>query len=188
MSSAQTSIEKLAAQTQQTALLAGSVLDPADRATFNTDLATYLAAVADQDSVVLADEELTEMPSFVPLEKMQSDVRALVRRAQGTENAEPVRTLQSDVLQLAEIQAELNAVARRGLPDVVLQLLILTGCMSAATVGMLAVEVERPYLIAGWALVIAMGLTVVIALYNPFDGSVSVTFDPVSDALRRITS
>ena len=38
----------------------------------------------------------------------------------------------------------------------------------------------------GWAVVIAMGLTVVMALYNPFDGSVSVTFDPLTDAAARV--
>lgn len=58
--------------------------------------------------------------------------------------------------------------------------------MPAATVGVLAVDIRRPYLIVGWALVIAMGLTVVIALYDPFSGSVAITFDPLSDAARRI--
>ncbi len=188
MSSAQTSIEKLAAQAQQTALLGGSVLDSADTATLRVDLIAYLKAIADRDSLVLANGEVAEMPSFPALEQLQSDVHVMERASQNTPEAASVRTLQANVLQLAETQAELNAVARRGLPDVVLQLLVLTGCMSAATVGMLAVGVERPYLIVGWAVVIAMGLTVVIALYNPFEGTVSVTFDPISDAVRRISA
>lgn len=126
------------------------------------------------------------MPSFTSLEALQGDIRVLERTTKDSSNAADVRTLQADVVQLAQTQAELNAVARRGLPSVVLQLLILTGCLSAATVGVLAVDIRRPYLIVGWALVIAMGLTVVIALYDPFSGSVAITFDPLSDAARRI--
>jgi len=97
-----------------------------------------------------------------------------------------LRTVQNNVITMAGTQAELNVVARRGPPSLVLQLLVLTGCLSAATVGMLAVGVHRPYLIVGWAFVIAMGLTVVIAIYNPFAGSVSITFDPLLDAASRI--
>jgi hypothetical protein len=152
----------------------------------NADLRAYLTAIAGQDSVVLATEEATEMPSFSALETLQDDVRDLDRAAQNTPESASVRTLQSQVLQLAEVQAELNAVARRQLPSVVLQLLVLSGCLSAATVGMLAVDVVRPYLIVGWAFVIAMGLTVVLGLYNPFDGSVAVTFQPMLDATSRI--
>lgn len=186
MSSAQTSVERLAAQAQQTALLAGSVLEPADANRFSADLRGYLNAITDQDSVVLAGGVQTEMPSFTSLEALQGDIRVLERTTKDSSNAADVRTLQADVVQLAQTQAELNAVARRGLPSVVLQLLILTGCLSAATVGVLAVDIRRPYLIVGWALVIAMGLTVVIALYDPFSGSVAITFDPLSDAARRI--
>jgi hypothetical protein len=186
MSTAQTDVERLAAQAQQTALLAGSVLDPADSATVTSDVAAYLTAIADQDSAVLATEETTEMPSFPALEKLQSDVRDLVRSGGAGEDATVLRTVQNNVITMAGTQAELNAVARRGLPSIVLQLLVLTGCLSAATVGMLAVGVHRPYLIVGWAFVIAMGLTVVIAIYNPFAGSVSITFDPLLDAAQRI--
>lgn len=186
MSSAQSSVEKLAAQAQQTALLVGSTLAPADDERISADMVAYLQAVADRDSVVLAQEEVTEMPSFAALEKLQNDVYALERNAPYGADTASLRTLQTGVLQMAQFQAELNAVARRGLPPVVLQLLIVTGCLSAATVGMLAVNVRRPYLIVGWAVVIAMGLTVVIALYNPFEGSVAVTFDPLLDAAQRI--
>jgi hypothetical protein len=186
MSSAQSSVEKLAAQAQQTALLVGSTLAPVDDERISTDMVAYLQAIADRDSVVLAQEEVTEMPSFAALEKLQNDVHDLERNAADGADTTSLRTLQSGVLQMAQFQAELNAVARRGLPPVVLQLLIATGCLSAATVGLLAVNVRRPYLIVGWAVVIAMGLTVVIALYNPFEGSVAVTFDPLLDAAQRI--
>lgn len=186
MSSAQSSIERLAAQAQQTALLAGSALEPAAANGFDADLRSYLVTITDKDSVVLAGGVQTEMPSFASLEALQSDIRKLELTTKDSTAAADVRTLQADVVQLAQTQAELNAVARRGLPSVVLQLLILTGCLSAATVGLLAVDVRRPYLIVGWALVIAMGLTVVIALYAPFGGSVAVTFDPLSDAAGRI--
>jgi len=186
MSSAQSSIEKIAAQSQQMALLAGGVLTPAESDKVAQDLATYLRVIADQDSVVLATGEVPEMPSFGPLETLETDVRELERTPRSGNDAAQVAALHNDVVQLAETQAELNAVARRGLPSVVLQLLILTGSLSAATVGMLAVGIRRPYLIVGWALVIAMGLTVVIALYDPFSGSVSVTYDPITDAAQRI--
>lgn len=186
MSSAQSSVERLAAQAQQTALLSGSVLDAQASATFDADLRDYLRAIAEKDSLILANEETTELPSFTPLVKLQDDVRGIVKAGSSTQNAAEVRTIQNNVITMAGTQAELNAVARRGLPPVVLQLLVLTGCLSAATVGMLAVGIRRPYLIVGWAFVIAMGLTVVIAIYNPFAGSVAITFDPLLDAAHRI--
>ncbi|MDQ1304599.1 MAG: hypothetical protein QG671_426, partial [Actinomycetota bacterium] len=43
-----------------------------------------------------------------------------------------------------------------------------------------------PYLIAGWALVTAMGITVVLTLYDPFSGSVTVNFQPLLDAAERL--
>ncbi len=85
-----------------------------------------------------------------------------------------------------QAQAELNAIARRDLPPVFIQLLILTGALSAATVGIVAARTKRPYLIAGWALVTAMGITVVLTLYDPFSGSVTVNFQPLLDAAERL--
>ncbi len=186
MSTAQTDVERLAAQAQQTALLAGGLADRSASATLSADLVAYLSTIAEKDSVVLASVETTEMPSFPALEKLQADVTTLVRSDTAGQDATTFRSVQADIVTMAGTQAELNAVARRGLPDIVLQLLLLTGCLSAATVGMLAVRVHRPYLIVGWAFVIAMGLTVVIAIYNPFGGSVSITFDPLLDAAARI--
>lgn len=186
MSTAQSAVERLAAQGQQTALVADGISDPTTRATVDTDLQAYLRAVADQDRVVLAEEEVTEMPSFSSLQTLAHTVRDLSRAAAGGPDAGALGTVQSNVSTMAGIQAELNAVARRALPPVVVQLLVVTGALSAATVGMLAVGVRRPYLIAGWALVIAMGLAVVVAIYNPFAGSVQITFDPLLDAAQRI--
>ena len=80
---------------------------------------------------------------------------------------------------------------RLRLPRLIAPLLVVlvgVGLMAAATVGMLGVKIRRPYLIVGWAVVIAMGLTVVMALYNPFDGSVAVTFDPLTDAAARVAA
>ena len=68
----------------------------------------------------------------------------------------------------------------------VLWLLLFTATLSAAVMGIVATKVSRPYLILGWAIVAATGICVVLSLYNPFDGTVSVDFQPLADAAARI--
>ncbi len=184
MSAAQGSIEKVAASAQQISWLTENLEDKAAARTINDDLAPYLLTIADKDRAKLASGDIVQLPSFDYLDKLERDVHA-VGKTGSTVNPESGQLL-SAAAALTGAQAELNAVARRQLPTVVLWLLFFTATLSAAVMGIVATKVKRPYLILGWAIVAATGITVVLSLYNPFDGTVSVDFQALSDAAMRI--
>lgn len=185
INAAQVAVEKVAAEAQQMALLTDTLADRERADAIKSTLNNYLTTIANDDRQSLVARQLVELPSFVQLEVLEQEVREL---AAGSPQAKPevAGALQTSVSNLARAQADLNAVARRDLPPIVLQLLFLTGLLSAVTVGIAAAGAERPYLIVGWALVSALGLAVVLALNDPFAGGVSVTFEPLLDAASRI--
>lgn len=185
ITAAQQAVEKVAIEAQQLALVADSLENTSEAEKINASLTAYLTTIAEDDRTSLEAGQFVEMPSFVDLETLQEDVRKLSVSG-STTKSDTASTLQSSVSNLARAQADLNAVARRDVPPIVLQLLFLTGVLSAVTVGIVAAGVERPRLIVGWALISALGLTVVLALNDPFGGGVSVTFQPLLDAASRI--
>lgn len=184
MSAAQVSIEKVAASAQQVSWLTENLSDSSKTVVINEDLDRYLTTIVNNDRTNLADRNLVELPSFDSLNKLERDVRQTSKTG-ATVNPE-FGPLLSAASSLTESQAELNALARRQLPSVVLWLLIFTAGLSAAVMGIVATKVRRPYLIFGWALVAAIGISVVLSLYNPFIGTVSVDFQPLTDAAARI--
>lgn len=128
--------------------------------------------------------DIVQLPSFDNLDQLERDVHR-IGQAGTTVNPESGPML-SAAATLTGAQAELNGVARRQLPTVVLWLLIFTAALSAAVMGIVATNVRRPYLILGWALVGGIGISVVLSLYNPFAGTVAVDFQPLVDAALRI--
>lgn len=184
MSAAQGSVEKVAASAQQISWLTENLEDRDSAKVINSDLSEYLTTIATRDRAQLASGDIVQLPSFDYLDKLEKDVH-LIGKAGSATNPESGPLL-SAAAALTGAQGELNAVARRQLPDVVLWLLLFTATLSAAVMGIVATEVRRPYLILGWAIVAAMGVSVVLSLYNPFDGTVSVDFLPLTDAASRI--
>ena len=184
ISTAQSGVEKVASQAQEIAWLTDRIDDPVTAKKINRDLRLYLTTIANEDRLLLAGREFDEMPSFKYLDALEQDLRTAAKADVAT-NPEASKLVGTGA-EMALSQAELNAVARRDLPPVFIQLLVFTGLLSAATVGILAARTHRPYLIVGWALVTAMGITVVLSLYDPFAGSVQVNFQPLLDAAERI--
>ena len=88
---------------------------------------------------------MVQLPSFDELDTLERDVH-LVGKSGTTANPESGPLL-SAAANLTGAQADLNAVARRQLPAVVLWLLLFTATLSAAVMGIVAVKVRRPYLI-----------------------------------------
>ena len=87
---------------------------------------------------------------------------------------------------VAQKQADLVSIARRQLPTSMLWLLLIAGTLSSMVMGIVATKVEHPFLLVGWALVSAIGISVVLSLYNPFAGDVAVDLQPLDDAAQRI--
>lgn len=185
MSAAQTSIDQVAASAQQISWLSENLADRSDAQLINDDLAGYLRTIATEDRAKLSSGDIVQLPSFNDLDKLERDVH---RIGQAGSDVNPESgPLLSSASSLTGAQAELNAVARRQLPSVVLWLLVFTAALSAAVMGIVATKVKRPYLILGWAMVAAIGMSVVLSLYNPFDGTVAVDFQPLIDAADRIS-
>ena len=124
------------------------------------------------------------MPSFKYLDVLEKQMRELAASA-SVEDPEASRALTS-ASAIAQSQAELVSIARRQLPTSVLWLLLVAGTLSSMVMGIVATKVERPFLLVGWALVSAIGISVVLSLYNPFAGGVSVDLQPLEDAATRI--
>ena len=188
MSSAQSSVEKLGAQAQQTALLIGSTLDRPDDQRISDDLVAYLNTIAKRGQRrPLAGGGARDAVLRGTSRSCRATCTTSSRHAPAGTDAASLRTLQSQVLAARAVSRPSSTRWR-----VAACLRWCSSCSSSPDacppprVGMLAVKIRRPYLIVGWAVVIAMGLTVVMALYNPFDGSVAVTFDPLTDAAARI--
>ncbi len=184
MSGAQASIEKVASSAQQISWLTENIQDVQEARVINEDLSGYLKTIVNQDRGKLATGDIVQLPSFDYLDRLERDVHRIGKA--GSKTIPESGSLLSSGATLMGGQAELNALARRQLPNVVLWLLFLTAGLSAAVMGIVATKVRRPYLILGWALVAAVGISVVLSLYNPFDGTVSVDFQPLIDAAERI--
>lgn len=184
MSAAQVAIEQVASSSQQLSWLTLNLNDQARANAINEDVVRYLNTIVEQDRKVLPSGDIVELPSFNALDQLE---RQIHQAAQGGSAVNPeVGPMLSAAAALTGSQAQLNAVARRQLPSVVMWLLLFTATLSAAVMGIVATKVRRPYLIVGWAFVAAIGIAVVLSLYSPFAGTVAVDFQPISDASQRI--
>jgi len=184
ISSAQTSVEKVAASAQEVAWLIENVEDRSRADVVARDLKDYMRVVSEEDGPKLAVGELNDLPSLPYLDRLERGVRALEKNADSSDpEAGQVLTVASSI---AEGQVELLSIARRQLPASVLWLLLTAGTLSSMVMGIVATKVTRPFMLVGWALVSAMGVGVVLGLYNPFAGDVTVNFQPLQDGIQRI--
>ncbi|MFN8126989.1 MAG: hypothetical protein U0R64_10840 [Candidatus Nanopelagicales bacterium] len=184
INSAQTSVEKVAASAQDVAWLTHNLSDRDRAAAITKDLKDYLRAVSEEDVPRLAAGDVQELPSLVYLDRLEERVRGLAKHASASDpEADRVLAVASNI---AEGHVELLSIARRQLPVSVLWLLLTAGTLSCIVMGIVATKVTRPFLLVGWALVSAMGISVVLSLYNPFAGDVTVNFQPLRDGVERI--
>lgn len=184
ISAAQSAVEGVAASAQEIAWLTENLRDRSRADAIVQDLKAYLETMSGQDQARLADGDLGELPSFTYLDSLEGQVRSLAAQP-STKDPEAARALTA-ASALAQQQADLVSIARRQVPTSMLWLLLVTGTLSSMVMGIVATKVQRPYLLVGWALVSAIGLSVVLSLYNPFAGGVSVDMQPLDDAAQRI--
>jgi hypothetical protein len=67
-----------------------------------------------------------------------------------------------------------------------LALIVLSGALLAATVGMSALTVKPRYLMYAWAFLAAVSVAVVLMIDFPFSGGVTVNLGPLSVAAASI--
>lgn len=184
INSAQTSVENVAASAQKVAWLTENLSDRRQADAIQQDLKDYLRAISEEDAPRLARGDVGELPSLTYLDRLERQVRRLAQDPQASDpEATQVLSVASSI---AEDQVELLSIARRQLPVSVLWLLLVAGTLSSMLMGIVATEVNRPFLLVGWALVSAMGISIVVSLYNPFAGDVTVNFQPLQDGVERI--
>ena len=184
ISTAQSAVEKVAASTQEVAWLTENLSDRRKADEIVQTLKQYLETISTQDQARLADGDLGEMPSFTYLDVLENQMREVAAEA-SARDPEASRALTA-ASTIAQNQADLVSIARRQLPTSMLWLLLVAGTLSSMVMGIVATKVERPFLLVGWALVSAIGISVVLSLYNPFAGGVAVDMQPLDDAAQRI--
>jgi hypothetical protein len=184
LNAGQEAVDAQATSAQQLAWATKSISDKAGAAKVVGNLDRYLAAAADEDPAILAQGGVAVLPSAADFDTLQHSVHN-VAYGKGTSSSEAnAMTLAAAALTAA--QAKVAAVAQRSLPPLMTGLLIAAGALLAVAMGASAAEVDRPYLMYGWAFVSAIALSLVLTLDLPFRGGITVNMGPlvqVSDTL-----
>ncbi len=184
ISAAQSAVEKVAASAQEVAWLTENMQDKEAASEIGLTLKKYLETVQTQDVDRLAARDLRGMPSFTYIDALQGQLHNLtISRSVDGEGASRAMDAAAAI---AENQAELVSIARRQLPDALLWLLLVAGTLSSMVMGIVATKVDGPFLLIGWALVSAIGISVVLIMYAPFSGDIAVDMQALDDAAHRI--
>jgi hypothetical protein len=180
----QDAVDLQASSAQQLSWAASQLQDQAGAAEVNSDLRNYLDTVVSKDGPALADGNFTALPSAETFDTLQNSVH---RVASGHANADPVASgMVSAAASLTAAQSKVTAVAQRSLPIILIALIVLSGALLAATVGMAALTAKPPLLMFAWAFLSAVSVAVVLMMDFPFSGGVTVNLGPLSVAAGSI--
>ena len=180
----QDAVDLQASSAQQLSWAASEIQDQAGAAEVNGNLRDYLNTVVDRDGAALADGNFGALPSAETFDTLQNSVH---RVASGPGNRDPVASgMVSAAASLTAAQSKVTAVAQRSLPIILIALIVLSGTLLAATVGMAALTVKPPYLMYAWALLSAVSVAVVLMMDFPFSGGITVNLGPLSVAAASI--
>ncbi len=180
----QDAVDLQASSAQQLSWAASQIQDQAGAAEVNGNLRNYLDTVVNKDGRALADGNFTALPSAETFDTLQNSVH---RVASGHANADPVASgMVSAAASLTAAQSKVTAVAQRSLPIILIALIVLSGALLAATVGMSALTVKPPYLMYAWAFLAAVSVAVVLMMDFPFSGGITVNLGPLRVAAGSI--
>ena len=158
----------------------------ADSEDLSRGLVAFLDALATQDSAGFQSDQVVVMPSTIALRAFEKDVYRVLKT--GGVNATQASALESAAVALATAHAEIIAVSRRALPPLLTALMFVTALLLAVVMGMSMAGVRRPVLMVAWCFVTALSVCVVLQLDRPFNGTISVNLEPISDVSTWITS
>ena len=184
VSAGQDAVDLQASSAQQLSWATSAIQDQSGAETVNDDLREYLNTVVDKDGPAFAEGNVGARPSAEEFDTLQNSVHQV---ASGQGNTDPVASgMVSAAASLTAAQSKVTAVAQRSLPTILFALILLSGSLLAATVGMSALTVKRPYLMYGWAFLAAVSVAVVLMIDFPFNGGVTVNLGPLSVAADSI--
>jgi hypothetical protein len=180
----QDAVDLQASSAQQLSWAASELQDQAGAAEVNGNLRKYLDTVVNKDGPALAAGDFSALPSAETFDTLQNSVH---RVASGPRNSDPVTSgMVSAAASLTAAQSKVTAVAQRSLPTILIALIVLSGVLLAATVGMSALTVKPPYLMYAWAFLAAVSVAVVLMMDFPFSGGITVNLGPLSVAANSI--
>ena len=184
VSAGQDAVDLQAASAQQLSWATSAIPDQAGATEVNDNLRKYLDTFVNKDGPALADGIFSALPSAEALDTLQNSV---YRVASEQRNADPVASgMVSAAASLTAAQSTVTAVAQRSLPTILVALILLSGILLAATVGMSALTVERPFLMYAWAFMAAVSLAVVLMIDFPFGSGIGVNLGPLDVAAGSI--
>jgi hypothetical protein len=176
----QDAVDLQASSAQQLSWATNAIEDQAGAAEVNGNLRNYLDTVVNKDGPALADGNFSALPSAKTFDTLQNSVHQVASRHG---NSDPVASgMVSAAASLTAAQSKVTAVAQRSLPTILIALILVSGSLLAATVGVSALTVERPYLTYAWAFLAAVSLAVVLMIDFPFSGGITVNLGPLSVA------
>jgi hypothetical protein len=184
LNAGQEAVDSQATAAQQLAWATKSISDKTGVAEIVGNLDRYLAVEVTQDIPLLARGQGGDLPSAQAYDTLQHSVHNVAYR-NGT-SASEASAMTAAAAALTATQSKMSAVAQRSLPPLLTGLLIAGGALLAMAMGAAAAEVDRPYLMFGWALVSAISVTLILTLDAPFRGAIAVNTQPlvqVSDSL-----
>ena len=166
------------AQQLETPGTSGAISE-ADSGRLTEGLVAFLTALGTQDNAAFQNADVEVLPSMVALRAFERDVHRVIT----AKNVNPVQVsaLESASIAMAAAHAEIIAISRRALPPMLTALVILNAVLLGMVMGMSMAGVRRPILMVAWCFVTALAICVVLQLDRPFDGSISVSLEPVSD-------
>ena len=183
VSAGQDAVDLQASSAQQLSWAASAIPDQAGADEVNDNLREYLNTVVNKDGPALAEGIVSGLPSAETFDKLQNSVH----RVASAGNADPAASgMVSAAASLTAAQSKVTAVAQRSLPAILVALILLSGLLLAAMVGMSALTVERPHLMYAWAFLAAVSLAVVLMIDFPFGGGIGVNLGPLSVAAGSI--
>ena len=180
----QAAVEQQSAAVQNMNWSINNIPDRAEGALLREKLLLYATTAAYKNIDDLARGDTSQLPSAIPLDRFED---ALHTYAFGPKvpKAE-VASLVTAAAKLTTTSAEVSAIAHRTLPDLLAILLVVTGLLVAAIMGVSTVTARHPVLMLVWCIIPALSITVVIALAFPFAGGIGVDLAPLQSVARQL--
>ncbi|MSX03126.1 MAG: hypothetical protein F2813_08220 [Actinobacteria bacterium] len=180
----QAAVEQQSSAVQNMSWSINNIPDKAEATLLRAKLRRYATAAAFENTDYLARGDTSQLPSAVPLDRFED---ALHTYAFGPKvpKAE-VSSLVTAAATLGSTSAAVSAVAHRTLPDLLAVLLLVTGLLVAAVMGVSTVTARHPVLMLIWCVIPALSITVVIALAFPFASGIGVDLAPMQSVAQQL--
>lgn len=186
LNAGQEAVDAQAAAAQQLAWATKSISDKPGTAEIIGNLNRYLNSEVTQDIPLLARGEVTALPSLQAYDTLQHSIHKVAYQ-DGTTGSE-AGAMTAAAATLTATQSKMSAVAQRSLPALLIGLLVAAGALLGIAMGAAAAEVDRPYLMFGWAFVAAIGLTLIVTLDGPFRGLIAVNMNPLVEVAHSLAN